>query len=62
MQHNRKPGRPHIDVKSRRPSVQVSVRLSRDDFVRLYNEAADKRQTVARFIRERISSGRHRPA
>ena len=62
MQNHRKAGRPHLDAKDRRPSVQVSVRFTRDDFVRLYNDAADKRQSVARFIRERVSSGRQRPA
>jgi hypothetical protein len=58
MQHPRKTGRPFLDTAGRKPSVKVSVRFTRDEFVRLYNGAADKRQTVARFIRERVSESR----
>lgn len=55
MPHDRKPGRPALPAEMRR-DAQVNVRFTREELFRVSRAAADRDETVAQFLRERVTA------
>ena len=54
MTDQRKRGRPTLYT-DRRRDARTSVSFTKDEFVRVYRAASDRNETVARFLRERVT-------
>lgn len=54
MPDQRKRGRPTLTSDQRR-DARTSVSFTRDEFVRVYRAANERNETVARFLRDRVT-------